>query len=460
MNKELEKENITLTAAEREFATGKITPLFWKYSLLALIGLIAQAISVIADGFFVGNSQGTLGLATISIVSSIWTVILALGALFAIGGSTLISNKLGEGDQEGAREAYASITIFTFLLSIVLTIFCVLYMDEILIFLGATEEILPHARDYVTPYFLAMPVTIPATAVYYYARAAGKPVAGAISYIAPAIIATILEYIFLMKMDMGMEGSAWSWVICVGAAAFLVPYLQLTKNGLKIHWKDFRLNFSHIGSAVKIGFAPFLIQLSVMLTTVIVNRQIVNYGHGELEIAAFGTINAYVLYIFMLLVNALISGLLPIASFNYGKKDFLRVKELLKKSTLQSVLSLTALLIAIFIFEKPIVAFFVGGDTALIDPTISIMLRFLPLSSLGALALIISGYFQAIESISRAMVSALCRVAFSIPLLFLLPALLGYQGIWYAQPAADGLAFALCLVMVFRECRQLDRLQS
>lgn len=460
MNKKPENENIALETAENEFATGKITPLFWKYSLLALIGLIAQAISVIADGFFVGNSQGTLGLATISIVSSIWTVILALGGLFAIGGSTLISNKLGEGDPEGAREAYASVTIFTFLLSIVLTVLCVLFMDQILIFLGATEEILPYAKDYVLPYFLAIPVTIPGTAVYYFARAAGKPIAGAVSYIAPAIVATILEYIFLLKMDMGMEGSAYSWVICVGAAALLVPYLQFAKNGLKIHLSDFKMNFTHVGNSVKIGFAPFLIQLCVMLNTVVVNRQIVNYGHGELEIAAFGTINAYVLYIFTLLVNALISGLLPIASFNYGKKDFPRVKEVLKKSTIQSVLSLTALLTAIFIFAKPIVAFFVGADVALIDPTISIMLRFLPLSSLGALALIVSGYFQAIESIPRAMVSALCRVAFSVPLLFLLPALFGYQGIWYAQPLADGLAFVLCLGMVFKECRNLDRLQN
>lgn len=443
-----------------EFATMKITPLFWKYSLLGLAGLIAQAVSVIADGFFVGNSQGTMGLATIGIVTSLWTVTLALGALFAIGGSTVIANKLGEGDPEGAREAYASVTIFTFLFSLVLAILCLVNMDRLLLFLGSTPDILPHARAYATPYFIGIPFSITGTAVYYYTRAIGKPIASAIAYIAPAIVATILEYILLMRLDFGMEASAYSWVLCVASAFLLIPFMQVAKGGLKIHLKDFRLNFSLIGNALKVGFAPFLIELSVILTTIIINRQIVNYGHGEIEIAAFGMVNAYIVYIIMLLCNSLISGLLPITSYNFGMKSYTRVKQLLKTATVQSVVALSCLLAIIFVFAKPIVTFFVGDDPEVIEATIAIMHVFLPLYTLGCLALLTSGYYQAIENIRPALVSALCRVAFSTPLLFILPAILGYKGIWFAQPAADALAFILCVVLIRRECRKLDKLQE
>ncbi len=458
MNKQ-EHKSAQYTAGENEFAVKKITPLFWKYSLLGLIGLIAQAVSVIADGFFVGNSQGTIGLAAIGIVTSLWTVVIALGALFSIGGSTIISNKSGEGDGEGARQAYAHITIFTFFFSIVLSALCLFNMEQILVFLGATKEILPHAKSYAAPYFVCIPFCITGTAAYYYTRAMGKPFASAFSYIVPAIAATILEYVLLIKLDFGMEASAYSWVICVGMAFFLIPYLQFTKGGLKIYRKDFLLNFSIIGSALKIGFAPFAVELAVIFTTIIINRQIIHYGGSELEIAAFATINAYVVYIIMLLCNSLISGLLPIASFNFGMERYDRVKEILRKGSCQSVIALTILLAVIFCFAKPIVAFFAGSDTALIQPTLDIMKIFLPCFSLGCLSLLTSGYYQAVESIKLALATAFCKVAFSIPLLFLLPKALGYTGIWYAQPVSDLLAFLLCMGLIRYESKRLDRIQ-
>lgn len=448
------------TLETKEFAEKKITPLFWKYSLLALAGLIAQAISVIADGFFVGNSLGTIGLATIGIVASLWTIVIALGALFGVGGSTLIANKLGENDIEGAREAYATMTIFTFIISLILAILALLNIERLLFFMGATEEILPHAVDYTLPYFIAAPFSITGTALYYYTRAIGKPFASSVAYILPAIIATIAEYILLFKLDIGIAGSAASWIICVASAFFLLPYLQFVKGGLKLKAYDFKLNFKIIKNGLRIGVSPFLIELSAILTTIIVNRQIINYGGGELEIAAFGTVNAYIVYIITLLCNALVSGLLPIASFNYGMKSYSRLKELLKKSSVQSVAILTLLLIVIFIFVKPIVAFFAGTDVELIDPTISIIKDFLPLYALGLLALITSGYYQAIEKVTSALVSALCRIAFSTPLLFILPKFIGIKGIWYAQPTADAMAFILCVILIAREVKALGILEK
>lgn len=443
-----------------EFAVKPITPLFWKYSLFGLAGLILQACSVVADGIFVGDVIGPMGIATIGIIASLWTIAIALMALFGIGGATVIAAKLGEGDEEGARQTYAAVTIFSFIVSIILAVWALFNVNNILTFLGATPDILPYARDYAIPYFIVIPFCITGGAVYYYTRAVGKPAAGTVAYSIPAILCITLEYIFLYKMDFGMEASSITWGVCVGLSFPLIFYLQAVKGGLKIKLSDFKIRFDLVWSTIKVGFTPFVIQLVIILTTVIVNRQIINYGGSDLDIAAFATINAYIIYILTLLCNSLISGLLPIASFNYGMGTYSRVKELLKKASIQSFIALTALLAVIFIFANPIVSFFVGSDTALVEQTIRIMKYFLPLYTFGFLALITSSYFQALELNKEAMISGLSRVIFSTPLLFILPKFFAFDGIWYAQPVSDLLAFILSMIMIVRESRRLDRMQN
>lgn len=456
MSKENELNITDLQNTENhEFGTKKITPLFWKYSIFALVGLSAQAVSVICDGIFVGATQGAIGLAAIGIVASLWTVTLALTALFGIGGSTLISLRLGEGDREGARSAYATSTIFTFLFSLVLTAVSYANMEPLLRFLGATDEILPHAVDYASIYILATPFCITGGALYYFCRAFGKPFPAAVSYIVPAIIATIAEYICLYKLKWGMEGSSVSWIICVGLAFPLVFYLQFSKDGYKIRLKDFKINFRDVWTGVQIGFAPFISQLCVILTTVVINRQIINYGGGELGIACYAMINAYIIYIIMLLCNSIISALLPITSYNYGLERYDRVRELLRKATAQATVVLTAMLIVIFIFARPIVAFFAGPDTDLIEPTVVMMYKCLPFYTLGLLTLIVSGYFQALERNGIAIVTGLAKVIVSTPLLFIFPMFMDYDGIWYAQPVADAVIFIFSIYLIRRESKSL-----
>lgn len=449
--------DIIQDAENHEFGTKKITPLFWKYSIFALVGLSAQAVSVICDGIFVGTTQGAIGLATIGIVASLWTVTLALTALFGIGGATLISLRLGEGDSEGARSAYATSTIFTFLFSLILTIIAYVNMEPLLRFLGATDEILPHAIDYASFYILATPFCITGGALYYFCRAMGKPLPAALSYILPAIIATIAEYICLYKLHWGMEGSSVSWIICVGLAFPLVFYLQFAKDGYKIKLKDFKINFKDVWTGIQIGFAPFISQLCVIFTTVIINRQVINYGGGELGIACYAMINAYIIYIIMLLCNSIISALLPITSYNYGLERYDRVRELLRKATVQSTIVLTIMLILIFIFARPIVAFFAGPDIDLIEPTVIMMYKCLPFYTLGLLTLIVSGYFQALERNGIAILTGLAKVIVSTPLLFIIPMFMDYDGIWYAQPIADAAIFIFSVILIIRESKALKK---
>lgn len=457
-NYEAETLTSAQTVSENEFGTKKITPLFWKYSLFALAGLILQTSSVVADGTFVGNGLGEIGLATIGVINPFWVITVSLMGLFGIGGSTIAATKLGEGDVEGARKVYGTIVIFTFFLSVLIAILALLNLEKLLTLLGATPEILPSALDYAVPYLIGFPICVTGSATYYFARADGQPLPSAIAYMLPAVIAIILEYIMICKMGCGMEGAAIPWVVCVGLSVLLVPYLQIKGHYFKIKASDFKIDFKIVGNAVKIGFAYFAIQICTTISTIIINNQIIATGGSETEIAAFGTINAYIAYILVLITTAFISGLQPIASFNKGTKNFKRVAELIKVSIVQSGIALIALVALAFLFAEPLVKFFVGNDAALVNTTVEIMKVYMILYAIGNISQLVSGYYQAVSKNGLAILNGIARIIlFAVPLLFILPNIFGISGIWMAQPSADLLAFILAGICIIHEYKQLRK---
>ena len=452
-------KNLTVENLEAgEFGNKKIVPLFWKYSLLALLGSILQTCSLIADGIFVGNGIGSIGLATIGIITVLWVVTASLAGMFGVGGGTIISTKLGEGDVEGARKAYATIVIFSFLFALLISVIALINIDSLLMALGATSDILPHAKDYAIPFFIGFPFCVTGTGAYYYVRAAGRPKSALVSYTVPSVIAILLEYYMIYKTDLGMSGSSIPWVICVGLPFLLVFHMQIGKKELHIKMSDFKIDFSIVKDVTKICMAAFLSQICTVVSTIIINHQIIVYGGSELEIASFGTINAYIAYLITLLISAFVAGMQPIASYNLGMKSWDRVRELIKKSFIYSCVFVNLLLVIVVIFSRPIVEFFSGDDLALVDSTTSILKVFIPMYGLGSMSLFVGGYFMAAGKNIKAIVSTISRIVFfAVPLLFIVPKIMGLSGIWFAQPVADVLAFILTGILIIIEYKKLGQ---
>lgn len=449
-------ETMNVSGEASEFGTRKMTPLFWKYSIFALAGLMFQAASVVADGLFVGQGVGPMGLATIGIIAPLWTMNVALFGLFGIGAATITATKLGEGDEEGARKAYGSILSFSFLVGVLLIIVFLSRMESILLFLGATPDILPYAKQYAYPYILGAPICITGSISYYIARVDEKPKAAAVAYIAPAIIAIALEYLLVMKMDWGMTGSAVSWVVCVGLALLLVPYMQVASTKMKLKASDLKIDFKVVWTALKIGFAFFAIQICTTVTTILINNLIITYGGSELEIAAFAILNAYIMYIVMLVTTSFIMGLQPIASFNTGTKDFRRVAQLIKVALTHSTATLIGVTIVVFLFAEQIITFFVGPDPVIVGTTAAIMKVYMMLFALGNVSQITAGYYMAVEKNGLAILNGISRIIiFAVPLLMIIPRIYGLDGIWMAQPGADLLSAVLAVILVSREYKNL-----
>jgi Na+-driven multidrug efflux pump len=450
-----EKDMVT---AESEFSSKSITSLFWKYSLFALAGMSVQMASTVADGFFVGNGIGPVGMGAVGIIVPFWITAVAFFNLFGVGSSILAAIKLGNGDKAGARDVYGSVVVFSFFFSIVLAVIVLLNVDTVLIKLGATPEILPAAREYVTPYLIGVPLCVVGTVGYYFTRLAERPLAASIGYMAPAVIAIISEYIFIFRLHMGMAGSAIPWIICVGTSVLLLPYLQMVDPVFKLKISDFKVDFRLVLESCKIGFALFIVNIATIFSTIIINNLIAKYGDPSLYIPVFAIINAYIAYFLMLVTVSFIQGIQPIVSFNYGAKLYSRVRSLIKVGIVQSSVFIILVMLLIYIFATQIVTFFIGPVPPLVDATVATMKIFLLLYAFGNVSQIVTGYFMAVEKNGLAILNGTARIIiFAVPLLFILPNYFGLNGIWMAQPGADLLSFALALVCILNEYKNLKK---
>lgn len=454
-------DNELLNNEERKLGTQKIRPLFFAYTASAVFGMGMQMVMNIADGFFVGNGVGATGLGTISVVFPFWIIAIALGTMIGVGSSTLVGIKLGQGNKEEARSIVGQSFWYSNILTIIITVLTFIFLDRILMLFGAHGEILDSARSYTQVFMLGFPLYVTGLLLFYLIRIDEKPVLGLLIQMIPAGIALIVEYFLIFRFKMGINGSAiGAWIITMGSWYLLVLHFIFGKTDLKIKLKDIKVSFKNVKEINKIGFAGFIIQVAPTFVTIAINNLIGQYG-SESDFAVYGVINAYILYILISLTNSFGFGLLPIASYNYGAKNYGRVRDVLKISMKYTIGFLAVCLVLIMVFANQILGFFIGPVPELIEATRSAMSKFIILFPLGAMTLLIATYFQAVEKNGKAVVNSLTRnVVFILPLLFILPKFMGMNGIWISQPIADALAFLVAAYYLIREIRDLSKQDS
>ena len=454
-------DNELLNSEERKLGTQKIKTLFFAYTLSAVLGMALQMIMNIADGFYVGNGVGTTGLGAISVVFPFWIIAIAVGTMIGVGASTLVGIKLGQGNKEEARAIVGQSFWYSNILSIIITILAFIFMDKILIFFGAQGDILDAARSYTQGFMIGFPLYVTGLLLFYLIRIDEKPILGLLIQSVPAAIALFVEYILIFKLKWGINGSAvGAWLITMGSWYLLVLHFIFGKTELKIKLKDIRIDMKNVAQINKIGFAGFIIQVAPTFVTIAINNLIGKYG-GQSDFAAYGVINAYMLYILISLTNSFGFGLLPIASYNYGAGLYDRVRDVLKTCMKYTVGFLVICLVLIFIFADQILTFFIGPVPEIVLATKAAMCKFIILFPLGAMTLVISNYFQAVEKNGKAIVNSLTRnVIFILPLLFILPRFLGMTGVWISQPIADALACLVAVIYLIRELKELSRPQK
>jgi len=432
-----------------------LNKLLFSLSMPAFVGMIVMAAYNVIDTIFVVHGVGPLAIAGLTIIFPIQMINMAISMSLGIGGASIISRRLGEQNNNAAWLAAGNVLSLSFLVGLFLSIFGYVFLDTILSVFGATKEIKPFAADYFSVILLGSPFISFAMAGNNVIRAEGEAKMAMITKLISAGVNLILDPIFIFSLDMGIKGAAWATVISqYSAAGFMFWYFRSGRSSLKITGKHLFIKLIVVKEAFAIGAASLFRQTSGSVIAVILNHLLAKYG-GDLAIAAYGLILRIMMFAFMPMFGV-VQGVQPIIGYNYGAKNFQRVKEsAILAMKVNSLISLSGFII-LMLFSKWIYMIFSTDAYLLrlsVDATRIVMLA-LPVVGLQ---MIIGSFFQSIGKIMPSMIVSTSRqILFFIPFLFIFSNYFGLEGIWLTFPAADIMALLTALLLFRKEWKKLN----
>ncbi len=437
----------------------KIPKLLLKFSLPAIVGLLVNSLYNIVDSIFIGRGIGDMGLAAVTVSFPIVTSFVACIMLIGMGGTVLISIRLGEKNETEAEEIIGNALVLFLIIGISLTIFGLIFLKPILTLFGASPTLLPLASDYLRIILIGSTFLALGTGMNNFIRAEGNPKVAMNTMLIGTITNIILDYIFIFIFHWGIKGAALATIISYSITSTWVLYYFFSGNSmLKIRIENFRLRALIIKSILIAGFPTFILQLSGSIQQLVLNRSLAHYG-GDMALAVIGIIMSIVTFLVMPAMG-ISQGAQPIIGYNYGAKELGRVKSTLKFSAASATFVVTLG----FIFSKLWPAQLIGlfnQDPQLIDMgthAMGIFFKFIPLVGLQMIS---SGYFQAVGKPNQATLLGLSRQVFIfIPLLLILPHYFGLEGVWWSGPFSDLGAFILTGVWLLYEIRHLNKAAS
>lgn len=436
----------------------RIGPLLAKLAIPTTIGMIANSLYNVVDTIFIGRGVGTLAIAGVGIVFPIQIIIMAIAQLFGMGAASMISRSLGKKDKERASNIAGNSFIASLCLGIVAAVTVFIFIDPILALFGATENIMPFAKEYlfiITFGFIYFPFLVSSNNLI---RAEGDAKNAMVVMLAATGVNIVLDPIFIFVLDMGIAGAAYATIIAqFSGFAYLISYYLMGKSTLSIKLKHFKLKFKIMKEMVSLGFASFIRQVSMSLLIIVVNNSLRVYG-GDIYIAVYAVVNRVIMFITMPLFG-IVAGVQPMVGFNYGAGRTDRVKGSLKTSILSTLVIGGVFFTLFMIFPSAIIGFFTN-DPQLVNNGILPLRMIILLFPLVGFQIIGAGYFQSIGKAGPSILLSLSRqVIFLLPLLLVLPIFMGLEGIWYSFPIADFLSIVLTGLFLWYDLRKIDKLE-
>lgn len=432
-----------------------IGSLLWRFSWPAIVGMLVNALYNIVDRIFVGRGVGSIAIAATTVAFPIMIIFMAVSMLIAIGATALISIRLGEQKKEEAEKIAANAMLLLIILPLILAIIYLLFPDPILIMFGASGDVLPYARDFTHIIVLGSVFGSIAFGMNNFIRAEGNPRIAMLTQIIGALINVILNYLFIFKLGLGIKGSALATISGQFVSAlWVLSYFYSSRSLVKIRLRYFKPQMPIIVSIVSIGFAPFAMQIANSVQHTILNKTLLAFG-GDLALSAVGIIMSVATLLVMPIVG-LSQGAQPLIGYNYGARQYNRVKETLTKAVISSIGIAVFGYLIMRIWPTQIVGLFSEGDTALTEMTSRGMLIFFAVLPIVGFQIPCASYFQAVgKPVQSAILSLSRQVLFFIPLLLILPNLWGIDGVWRTAPIADALSVLVTAVFIYFEMKYL-----
>lgn len=457
------KEVLMENRNQNPLGTAPVAGLLRKFAIPSIIAMLVSSLYNIVDQFFIGRSVGELGNAATNIAFPLNTSCVAIALLFGIGGAASFNLTMGRGDRERAIYYIGNSLVCLFGLGMILCAFTQMFLTPLLTFFGSPANVLGYARTYTGITSFGFPFLILATGGGHLVRADGSPRFTMICNLSGAIINTILDPLFIFHFGMGMAGAAYATIIGqIFSGCLVIWYMKFRFKTGKLQKVHLLPQWIYTGKAISLGATPCFNQLAMMIVQIVMNKSLTYYGrmspYGEsVPLACVGIISK-VNMVFFSFVIGLSQGMQPISSFNYGAKKYGRVKQVYKLSILSGLAISTFAFLMFQIWPRQIIQLFGSGSEEYIQFAVSYFRIFLFFTFLNGIQPISSNFFTSIGSPKKGIFLSLTRqIIFLLPLILLLPLVMGIDGIMYAGPVADLIAAVVSVVMVAREFRNFPQ---
>ena len=440
----------------KKLGTEPVSRLLMQYAVPAVVAMTASSLYNIVDRIFIGHigtgSEGALALSGLAVTFPLMNLSAAFGAMVGVGGSTLISIKLGQRDYPTAERVLGNVVTLNVIVGLLLAVFGIVFIDSLLYFFGASVQSEPYARDYMVVILLGNVVTHLYLGLNSVLRASGHPTAAMMATIATVVVNCLLDPLFIFTLDMGIRGAAIATILAqVFALVFVWVLLSRKSEVVRLRSGIYALRQRIVKNILGIGLSPFCMQLCACLVVILINKGLQRHG-GDMGVAAFGIVNG-ITFLFVMVVMGITQGMQPIAGFNYGAQNFDRVNQVLRYSILYAtVVMCVSFIICEFFPHLPISLF--TEDETLTALSINGMRIIVSMHPLVGFQIVVGNFFQSIGMARKSIFLSVSRqVLFLIPFLLVFPSLWGTDGVWLSIAASDLISVLTAAGMLYYHYR-------
>lgn len=439
-----------------------IKKLLFKLAIPATFGMVFNALYNLVDTIFVARGVGEVAIGALTFAFPVQMILLAIGLMIGIGSASVYSRAFGRKDYKKMDHAVNTAFGIDIILAVIVMIIGYVFLDDLLRFFGATDINMNYGRDYLSIILLGLlPMTL-SMVLNNLTRAEGRPHVAMITMIIGAGLNIILDALFIFVFKMGVRGAALATVIAqMTAFIFIFMNTYSNRSMLKINVKHFfKFDMELVKETLTVGFPTFIRNATAAILVIIINRLINRYVavSPELTISIYGIISRVINFTFMPAFG-IIQGLTPIVSFNYGAKNYKRLKEAILFSTQLIIAYFLMGMALVMLFAPQIFSVFSESNNQDFISQGAKAIRIIAIGfSLVGFQIIVSAIMQAFGYPIRALIVTISRqVIFFIPFIYVLTSMYGSIGIWIAFPAADILAGLVGLVMLILEMKSIHK---
>ena len=437
--------------------TENIRKLLMRYAIPAIIAMTAASLYNMMDSIFIGHGVGSLGIAGLAVTFPFINLAAAFGSLVGVGASAVVSMKMGQKDFKSAEAVLGNVILLNIVIGSLFMTVCLIFLNPILYFFGASEATLPYARDYMKVILYGNLITHVYMGLNEVMRASGYPQRAMAATLFAVAINGVLNALFIFVFDMGIQGAALGTIVAqLLALTGVVFHFSNPKSFIHFQRGIFRIKWQLIEAMLAIGLAPFLMNLCSCLVVLLINNGLKDLG-GDMYVGAFGIVNR-ISFLFFMIVMGFNQGMQPIVGYNFGARQFDRVIRTLKYTLFCAVSTTTLGFLLCQLFPRTIIYMFTK-DADLINISEHGLRLIVAMLPIVGFQMVTTSFFQSIGMAKKAIFLSLTRqLIFLVPCLIILPTIWGTNGIWGSIPVADFAAAITSGLMLWYQLKKFKKM--